>query len=192
MATNMNKASEVLQGPDLWGGWAPPLDQAVQWPLGRINSADSPGDTPWWQGRWKKLPFPQSRVSPQEMLWDSQYRTLRQFKRKQHFIVAVQTLQTHVQRLSPENKGVSPYISLQAGHRSKKQGLKCGYMQSYRLFYLTAMWLSLFSPTLCYVSFSMFGFIRFFSLCYAIPTSLQPYQNTSLCVCLLVLLPTTT
>jgi hypothetical protein len=31
--------------------------------------------------------------------------------------------QMHIQRLSPENKGVSPYIPLQAGYRSKKQSL---------------------------------------------------------------------
>jgi hypothetical protein len=41
----------------------------------------------------------------------------------QCFIVPAQTQQTRVQRLSPENKGVSPYIYLQAGYRSKKQGL---------------------------------------------------------------------
>jgi hypothetical protein len=29
----------------------------------------------------------------------------------------------HIQRLSPENKGVSSYIPLQIGYRSKKQGL---------------------------------------------------------------------
>jgi hypothetical protein len=29
----------------------------------------------------------------------------------------------HIQRLSPEDKGVSPYIPLQAGYRSKSQGL---------------------------------------------------------------------
>jgi hypothetical protein len=37
--------------------------------------------------------------------------------------VPAQTQQTHVQMLSPENKGVSPYLPLQAGNRSKKQGL---------------------------------------------------------------------
>jgi hypothetical protein len=47
--------------------------------------------------------------------------------RKQCFIVPAQTQRTHVQRLSPENKGVSPYISLQAGYRSKKQGVLWGY-----------------------------------------------------------------
>jgi hypothetical protein len=43
--------------------------------------------------------------------------------RKQRFIVPAQTQQTHVQRLSPKNKGVSPYIPFQAGYRSQKQGL---------------------------------------------------------------------
>jgi hypothetical protein len=37
------------------------------------------------------------------------------------FIVPAQTQRTRVQRLSLENKGVSPYIPLQAGYRSKKQ-----------------------------------------------------------------------
>jgi hypothetical protein len=62
---------------------------------------------------------------PQVMLvlWESQtgIRTLRKVSRKQHFIVLAQTQQTHVQRLSPKNKKVSPYMPLQAGYRSKKQ-----------------------------------------------------------------------
>jgi hypothetical protein len=58
-----------------------------------------------------------------EVLQESQHRTLRQFSRKQHLIVTAQTQQTHVQRLSPENKEVSPYIPLEAGYRSKRQGL---------------------------------------------------------------------
>jgi hypothetical protein len=48
---------------------------------------------------------------------------LRQLAESQHFIVPAQMQQTSVQRLSPENKGISPYIPLQAGYRSKKQGL---------------------------------------------------------------------
>jgi hypothetical protein len=36
------------------------------------------------------------------------------------FIVQAQTQGTRVQRLSPENKDVSPYIPFQAGYRSKK------------------------------------------------------------------------
>jgi hypothetical protein len=46
-----------------------------------------------------------------------------QFSKKKRFIVPAQTQWTHVQRLSPENRGVSPYLSLQAGYRSKKQSL---------------------------------------------------------------------
>jgi hypothetical protein len=49
------------------------------------------------------------------------YGTLRQFTRKQQFIVLAQTQQTCVQRLHPENTEVSPYIPLQARSRSKKQ-----------------------------------------------------------------------
>jgi hypothetical protein len=37
--------------------------------------------------------------------------------------VSAETQQTHVQKLSPENKEVSPYIPLQAGYISKKRGL---------------------------------------------------------------------
>uniref|UniRef100_A0A8C0XIX4 RAVE complex protein Rav1 C-terminal domain-containing protein n=1 Tax=Castor canadensis TaxID=51338 RepID=A0A8C0XIX4_CASCN len=48
------------------------------------------------------------------------YGTMRQFSRKQCFIVLAQTQWTHVQRLSPENKGVSPYVPLQAGYRGNK------------------------------------------------------------------------
>jgi hypothetical protein len=47
----------------------------------------------------------------------------RQFSRKQCFIVPAQTQWTCVQRLSPESKGALPYIPLQAGYKSKKQGL---------------------------------------------------------------------
>jgi hypothetical protein len=36
--------------------------------------------------------------------------TLRQFSRKQHFIAPAQTQWSRVQRLSPQNKGVLPYI----------------------------------------------------------------------------------
>jgi hypothetical protein len=49
--------------------------------------------------------------------------TLRQFSRKQRFIVPAQTQQTHVQRLNSKNKGALPYILLQAGYKSKKQSL---------------------------------------------------------------------
>jgi hypothetical protein len=51
------------------------------------------------------------------------YKTLRQFSRKQCFITPAQIQRTHVQMLCPKNKGVSPYVHLQAGYRCKKQGL---------------------------------------------------------------------
>jgi hypothetical protein len=51
-------------------------------------------------------------------MWD-----IEAISRKQRFIVPAQTQQTLVQRLRPKNKGVSPDIYLQAGYRSKKQGL---------------------------------------------------------------------
>jgi hypothetical protein len=57
----------------------------------------------------------------------------------------------HIQRLSPENKGVSPYTALQAGFRSKKQGL-------------THLWLHatlLATSPQCYVTFFMFRFFKF-------------------------------
>jgi hypothetical protein len=49
------------------------------------------------------------------------YGTLGQLIRKKHFIVPAQTQQSHVYRLSPENKGVSPYIPLQTGYRKKSK-----------------------------------------------------------------------
>jgi hypothetical protein len=83
-------------------------------------AAPSPCLSPW-AGRW---PYTSS------FWWGNvtgvcwlRYGTLRQFSRKQHFTVPAQTQRTHVQRLSPKNKGVSPSIPLQAGYRSKKQGL---------------------------------------------------------------------
>jgi hypothetical protein len=93
-------------------------------PQGRIPSGSSCPLAPgrifsWWQGRWQITISTILATSPKEMLL--RYRTLRQFSRKQHFIVLTQTQQTHIQRLSCKNKRVSPYIPLQAGCRSKKQ-----------------------------------------------------------------------
>jgi hypothetical protein len=83
------------------------------------------------------------------------YGTLRQFSRNQCFIVPAQTQWTHVQRLNLENKGVSPYILLQAGYRSKKQSS-------------THIWLHVISLAIsfpqCYVTFIMFQFFFFFPL----------------------------
>jgi hypothetical protein len=80
------------------------------------------------------------------------YGTLRQFSRQQHFIVPAQTQQTHVQKLSPENKEVSPYISLQAGYRSKKQS------STHTWLHVTSLAISF--PQ-CYVTFFMFQFFKF-------------------------------
>jgi hypothetical protein len=97
------------------------------------------------------------------------YGTLWQFSRKQHFIVPTQTQWTCIQRLSPKNKEVSPYIPLQAGYRSKEQSS-------------THIWLhvtSLAIPFLqYYVIFFMFQFFKFY-LSALPPLSLPYYQNTA-------------
>jgi hypothetical protein len=54
------------------------------------------------------------------LLWEIRTETWDTETRKQRFIVLAQT---YVQRLSPENKGVSPYIPLQAGNKGKKPRL---------------------------------------------------------------------
>jgi hypothetical protein len=80
------------------------------------------------------------------------YRTLRQFIRMQSFIVPTWNQQTRVQSLSLEDNDVSPYISLQAGYRSKKQSS-------------THIWLHVTSLAMsfpqCYVTFFMFQFFKF-------------------------------
>jgi hypothetical protein len=71
------------------------------------------------------------------------YGTLRQFSRKKHFIVSAQTQQTRVQRLSPENKEVSPCVPLQANAR----------FNPYIWLYVTLLAILFFQ---CYVTFFMF------------------------------------
>jgi hypothetical protein len=84
------------------------------------------------------------------------------------FIVPVQTQQTRVQRLSPENKGVSPYIPLQAGYRNKKQS------STHTWLHVTSLIIS-FPP--CYVTFFMFQFFKFY-LSALHPFLLPHYQST--------------
>jgi hypothetical protein len=85
------------------------------------------------------------------------------------FIVLAQTQRTRVQRLSPKNKGVSPYIPLQAGYRSKKQS------STHIWLHVTSLALS-FSLVLCDLHVS----ILFISLlCHTLPLTCQ---NTSLYV----------
>jgi hypothetical protein len=92
-----------------------------------------------------------------------------QFSRKQHFIVPAQTQQTPVQRLSPENKGALHYIPLQAGYRSKKQGLTHMWLHT------TIVYMQPYPQ--CSVTFFMFRFFKFYlpampfpSPCYIIRT----------------------
>jgi hypothetical protein len=113
----------------------------------------------------------QSLMSPQEMLRESQaeIRTLRQFSRKQCFIVPVQTQQTRVQQVNPENKEGSPCISFQAGYRSKKQS------STHIWLHVTLLAISFLQ---CYATFFMFQFFMFyFSACHPFP--LPHYQNTA-------------
>jgi hypothetical protein len=67
--------------------------------------------------------------------------------------VLAQTQQTCVQRLSPKNKGVSLYIPLQAGYRSKKQ--------SSTHIWLHVTLLAISFPQ-CYVTFFMFQLFKFY------------------------------
>jgi hypothetical protein len=87
------------------------------------------------------------------MLWKCcgnlklRYGTLRQFSRKQRFTVLTQNQLTSVQRLSPKNKEVSPYIALQEGYKA------------------THLWLHVTSLAIsfsqCYMTF-MFQFFKFY------------------------------
>jgi hypothetical protein len=97
------------------------------------------------------------------------YRTLRQFTRRQHFIVPAQTQQTRVQGLSSENKEVSPYILLQVGYRSKKQ--------SSTHIWLHVTLLGILFPQ-CYVTSFMFQFFKFYfsALPFLLPASLSEHS----------------
>jgi hypothetical protein len=128
------------------------------------------------------------------MLWDTWTETRDSEARKQCFIVTAQTQQTHVQKLSPENKGDTLYIPLQAGYRGKEKKKKqhnvqsiYGYMQFYRLLHPCAKCPC--TPTAAWPSSRLDSLGL--SLCYAIPSSLLLTQNTGLSISLLVLLPAT-
>jgi hypothetical protein len=88
----------------------------------------------------------------------------------------------HSQRLSPENKGVSPYIPLRAGYRSKKQGL---------IHKVSCNSVGYFTPSDLWHS----SHLDFLSFLFAMPPPLPllHYQNTDLPVSFfLVLLPPST
>jgi hypothetical protein len=71
-----------------------------------------------------KTPSLNPGLSPQKCCWIFKQRngTPRLFW-KQYLLACQRDSQIPIQRLSPENKRVLPYIPLQAGYRSKKQGL---------------------------------------------------------------------
>jgi hypothetical protein len=118
-------------------------------------------------------------------IWDSEA-----ISRKQRFIVPARTQWTHVQRLSPENKGVSPYITLQAGYRNKKQGLIHIWLYLILLATLSQCYVTF--PSLVLRDLPHVQISQVLSLCYAVPTSLLLSQDSGL-VCFflffLILLP---
>jgi hypothetical protein len=157
---------------DLWERWLPLPDQAIHWCL--VGSyPGSPGDIPQWQGSWQiSISTILARI-PKKCCRNLKlrYGTLRQFSRKQHFIVPAQIQQTHVQRLSPKNKKGTPYIPLQAGYRSKKQNS-------------THIWLHVTSLAVsflhCYVTFFMFPIFKF-SHCFSIPSPCFIIRSQPVC-----------
>jgi hypothetical protein len=121
--------------PDSLGGRVLPLDQAVCWHL-----VGSKGGTPETREMTNHYLCNPSKGAPKKWCRNLKLR-LRQFSRKQCFIVPAQTQQTCVQRLSLENKEVSLYVSLQGGYRSKRQGLT--------YIWLNVTLLATFLPVLC-------------------------------------------
>jgi hypothetical protein len=99
LLTGFRYVSKALH-PDLPGGQGPPPNQAVHWCL-----VGSFLPSVWWTQPQVSAVL---AVSPQLMLWETQTETWDSEARKQHFIVLAQIQRTLVQRLSPENKGVSP------------------------------------------------------------------------------------
>jgi hypothetical protein len=95
--------------------------------------------------------------------------TLRQFSRKQCFIVLAQTQWTHVQRLSPENKGVPPSIPLQVDYRNKKQS------SSHIWLHVTSLAISFPQCTVTFFMFQLFKF-SFSTLPSLSPASLSEHS----------------
>jgi hypothetical protein len=93
------------------------------------------------------------------------YRTLRQLHRKQQFIVPAQTQWTHVQRPCPENKGVSPYISILASRLQKQKARSNPCLVIFNsIGYFTLVLRNVpssFHPQ-CYVTLSTFRFLSFY------------------------------
>jgi hypothetical protein len=111
----------------------PPLDQQVCWHLGMPSSSVT---------RRQKHHF-WIPDKPPEMLGESRTQTQDTKAFQEAIFISVPALaqQIHIQRLSPKNKGVSPYIPLQVGYRSKNQGLTN--------IWLNATLLATLRPVLC-------------------------------------------
>jgi hypothetical protein len=89
--------------------------------------------------------------------------------------VPAQAQWTHVQRLSLENKGVSPCIPLLASYRSKNQGLIQIWL--YLILLATSSYCYMTFPSLVLHDLPHVQISQVLCLCYAIPTSLlcHPY-----------------
>jgi hypothetical protein len=115
--------SVVHLRPLPWLTWKmnPPLDQAVHYHLVGSPPGGLGGCTPVTREVITHHLHNPRKWAPKKCcrILLAETRDSEANSRKQHFIVPAQTQQTHVQRLSPENKGISPYIPLQAGYRSK-------------------------------------------------------------------------
>jgi hypothetical protein len=100
------------------------------------------------------------------------------FSRSNMYRVAAGTQSIHIQKLRPENKGVSPYIPLQAHYRSKKTRFNPYMIACNSIGYFPrVMWPSTHSDSLSFISL----------LCCPLP--LLPYQSTDLLAFFLDLLP---
>jgi hypothetical protein len=88
------------------------------------------------------------------------------------FIVPAQTQWTRVQRLSPEKKGVSSYIPLQAGYRSKKQST------THIRLHVTPLAISF--PQ-CYVTFFTFQFFKFYLSALPSPPPVSSSEHQPVC-----------
>jgi hypothetical protein len=92
-------------------------------------------------------------------------------------------------KTEPRNKGVSPYIPLQAGYRSKKQDLI--HIWLYLILLATLCYCYVTFPFLVLRDLSRVQISQVFSLCYVIPTSLLLFQDSGLVCFFLMLLPAT-
>jgi hypothetical protein len=120
------------------------------------------------------------------MLWESRTETwdTKAFREAIFISMPAAAQWIHIQRLSTKNKGVSPYIPLQASYRSKKQGLTHIWSN------LSTIYWGLLFPQ-CYVTFFTFRFFKFYlsAMPSLPPTTLSEHRLA--CFFFLALLPAT-